>query len=99
MSSNSLVQSISPVPSSLELPPEANVVAPPVDTLAAELPVSGLRWEDFERLCLRLARTQSDVVGARLYGTAGQSQAGIDLFAHLSGTRPYRVYQCKRVEK
>ena len=89
---------LSPVPTRLALPPQADFVDPPIDTLHAELPLRELRWEDFERLCLRLARTQSDVLGARLYGTAGQDQEGIDLFAHLEGPKPYRVYQCKRVE-
>jgi NACHT domain len=86
------------LPSRLELPPQADV-APPVDTRPAELPLASLRWDDFERLCLQLARTRSDVVGARQYGVPGQSQGGIDLFAHLEGPKPYRVYQCKRVDK
>lgn len=86
-----------PVPTWLEVPPTTDI-APPVDTLAVSLPISKLTWEDFERLCLRLARVQSDVVGARMYGTPGQSQGGIDLFAHLSESEKYRVYQCKRVK-
>lgn len=63
------------------------------------MPVASLRWDDFERLCLQLARTRSDVVGARQYGIPGQNQEGIDPFAHLEGPKRYRVYQCKRVEK
>jgi hypothetical protein len=76
----------------------STAMSPPVDSLASELPIGSLSWENFERLCLRLARLESDVVGARLYGTAGQAQEGIDLYAPLlSAPGFYRVYQCKRV--
>lgn len=65
-----------------------------METLAEGLPYEALRWEDFERLCLRYARTESDIEHADQYGERGQDQAGIDLYARL-GNGEYRVYQCK----
>ena len=85
------------VPTWLDVPPNSDI-PPPVDTLDASLPVSALSWQDFERLCVRLARLQSDVVGAQLYGSAGQAQEGIDLYARFGAPERYRVYQCKRVK-
>jgi hypothetical protein len=63
------------------------------------LPFGDLRWDDFERLCLRLARSDHEVEDARRYGTPGQDQYGIDLFARRAGTSGYTVYQCKKVER
>ncbi|HEY9225760.1 MAG TPA: NACHT domain-containing protein, partial [Gemmatimonadaceae bacterium] len=66
--------------------------------MADELPLQMLSWQDFERLCLQLARRESDVVSARLYGEPGQEQSGIDFYARLAASEQYRVYQCKRVK-
>jgi hypothetical protein len=74
--------------------PSSSEIPPPVETRAGGLPYESLRWEDFERLCLRCARNESDVVRAQLYGERGQDQAGIDLYARLMNGQ-YRVYQCK----
>jgi hypothetical protein len=87
---------IDALPAWLELPPKP-AVAPPIVTAAAELPIAELSWVDFERLCLQLARLESDVIGARLYGTAGQAQHGIDLYGRTAHSDEYRVYQCKQV--
>src|SRR4051794_37844018 len=81
------------LPSYLATPPGSDV-PPPVETNAEGLPYGSLHWEDFERLCLRCARTASDIERAQLYGQRGQDQAGIDLFARLASGK-YRVYQCK----
>src|SRR6266516_4699184 len=89
---------IEAIPGWLELPPTSSV-EPPVVATSADLPINALVWSDFERLCLQMARRQSDVVGARLYGTPGQEQEGIDLYARIGGADVYRVYQCKRVTK
>jgi hypothetical protein len=80
----------------LEVPPGP----PPVTSVARlqTLPFQALRWDDFERLCLRLARLDHDVEDARRYGVAGQSQYGIDLYARHSGADDYTVYQCKKVD-
>lgn len=85
----------STVPSYPNTPPRSKV-RPPVDTRAQELPFGELAWEDFERLCLRLARHEGDVLHCQLYGTRGRNQEGIDIYARLKGPATYRVYQCKR---
>ncbi len=87
-----------PVPGRLEMPPTQSV-DPPVQTLAQTLPVAALRWEDFERLCLRLARLNASVEYCQLYGVRGQKQEGIDLYARSNGGGDYAVYQCKRVAR
>jgi hypothetical protein len=54
MRSAPVQHSSSAVPAYLNTPP-LTVVNPPVVTRAQELPFGELAWEDFERLCLRLA--------------------------------------------
>ena len=81
----------------LELPPGAPPVT--VVTRLQTLPFWDLRWDDFEKLCLRLARSDHEVEDARRYGVPGQDQYGIDLFARRAGTGVYTVYQCKKVER
>ncbi|MGH7778484.1 MAG: hypothetical protein ACREQR_01480 [Candidatus Binataceae bacterium] len=85
------------VPAWLETPP-ASAVALPVQTTAQELPVHQLRWDDFERLCLRLVRYEADIEHCQLYGTRGQEQHGIDIFGRHPGGTSYSLYQCKRVQ-
>lgn len=72
---------------------------PPVETRLQELPFRELEWKNFEKLCLRLINREAKAQYCRLYGTPGQGQEGIDIFAktHLIDTT-YRVYQCKKVE-
>jgi energy-coupling factor transporter ATP-binding protein EcfA2 len=55
-----------------------------------------LTWENFEKLCLRLASREARVEHCQLYGIRGQDQDGIDLYARLSFGAKYRVYQCKK---
>ena len=88
------VEDLACLPSYLHCPPRSRC-SPPVQTRAQELPFGELAWEDFERLCLRLARLEADVVHCQLYGTPGQKQEGIDLFAATRTSRKYRAYQCK----
>src|SRR5439155_21135732 len=85
------------VPRSLEVDPDA-WLASPVESLIQELPFSELRWENFERLCLRLARLDGTVETSRRYGIPGQNQHGIDLDARSPPKPKYRVDQCKRAE-
>jgi energy-coupling factor transporter ATP-binding protein EcfA2 len=82
-------------PSWLQTPPSSHVV-PPVSTRAQELPFGSLSWENFERLCLRLASRAARVEHCQLYGIRGQDQEGIDLYARPSFGAKYRVYQCKK---
>jgi len=87
-------QTIGPPPLRLDTPATA-ILRPPTTTQLQELPFRELTWEDFERLCLRLAREEAEVEYCRQYGTKGQSQAGIDLYARKPRwspeNRPYVV--------
>jgi len=85
------------VPSWLETPPLSKI-DPPVETRKQELPFGELTWEDFERLCLRLVRLESNVEHCQLYGVRGQKQEGIDIYARKTSADKYSVYQCKRVK-
>lgn len=85
------------IPSWLETPPLSQV-NPPIETRLQELPFGELSWEDFERLCLRLARLEANVEHCQLYGESGQKQEGIDIYARHRFAEKYRVYQCKRVK-
>ena len=76
----------------------------PVQTLNQLLPLSLLRWEDFERLCLRLLRTDVGAVRAALYGLPGQVQQGIDMYAiapfapsERANPRRYVTLQSRRI--
>ena len=83
------------IPQWLESDPSTHP-RPPATARLQELPYGELSWGDFERLCLRLARASSDIEGCRIYGTAGQSQGGIDFYARKKLDEKYTVYQCKR---
>jgi hypothetical protein len=71
-------------------------VEPPVDTLEQELPFGKLSWQNFERLCLKLAATDGDAEYYRLYGTEGQEQGGIDVYVRRKSTTKYATWQSKR---
>jgi hypothetical protein len=77
-------------------PPDNAEIAPPIDTLAQELPFGGLTWQNFERLCRSLASFDGDVEYCRLYGTAGQEQGGIDIYVRRTSTAKYASWQSKR---
>src|SRR5579871_6872680 len=76
--------------------PDIDDIAPPVDTLEQELPFDQLSWQNFERLCLKLAATDGDAESFRLYGTEGQEQAGIDIYVRRKLTTKYATWQSKR---
>ena len=89
-------QPLQPIPAWIGSDPVEHPKPPAVSRLQ-ELPFGEITWDDFERLCLRLARLASDVeYSCRPYGTAGQFQGGIDLYARHDGASKYVVYQCKR---
>lgn len=67
-----------------------------MDTAEQLLPLDHLAWENFERLCYRLIRLDATYEHARLFGTRGQDQCGIDIFARKPD-RTYATYQCRRV--
>jgi hypothetical protein len=80
------------------LAPVACEHRPPVRTSARLLPFGELDPADFERLCVALAMEDGEPERCRLYGTPGQAQGGIDLYARLPSGR-YATYQCKRYKK
>ena len=80
-------------------PPDAAEIAPPVDMHAQELPFGEITWQNFERLCFRLASLDSDVEYSRLYGTAGQEQGGIDIYVRHDKAKSYSVWQSKKRKK
>ena len=86
---------LTPPPAWLRTPPSSHP-APPAITRTQELPFGSLAWEDFERLCLRLASREARVEHCQRYGVRGQAQQGIDLYARMSFGSKYRVYQCKK---
>ena len=61
------------------------------------LPFGELTWENFERLCYRLAGRAERVEHVARYGRSGQAQQGIDLFARMANGK-YEVWQAKRYE-
>jgi hypothetical protein len=79
----------------LELP-DAGDLPPPVETHEQELPFGKNTWQNFERLCLRLAGTDGDVEYCRLYGTEGREQGGIDIYVRRRSTIRYATWQSKR---
>jgi len=75
---------------------DADDIRPPVETLKQELPFGELTWQNFERLCLRIAGTDGDAECCRLYGTEGQAQGGIDIYVRRRSTPKYATWQSKR---
>jgi hypothetical protein len=59
------------------------------------LPFGELTWENFERLCYRLAGKAERVEYVARYGRPGQAQQGIDLFTRMANGK-YEVWQVKR---
>ncbi|MBO9436998.1 NACHT domain-containing protein [Ruegeria sp. R13_0] len=59
------------------------------------LPFGSLSWENFERLCYRLALKQGVFDHVARYGRQGQAQQGIDIYARTPDGR-YSVWQAKR---
>lgn len=76
-------------------PPDGVPPAPPVITRVQCLPFGELTWENFERLCHRLAALEGDVEYCARYGRQGEAQAGIDVYARQVNGR-YQCLQAKR---
>jgi hypothetical protein len=74
-------------------------ISPPVQTKAQVLPLEKLSWENFERLCYRLAVRSGDAIDARIYGVPGQLQMGIDVLVRVADAGKYVAWQCKRYKK
>jgi archaellum biogenesis ATPase FlaH len=82
------------IPSRLSIIPSSKV-NPPVETRVQTLPFKELTWQDFEKLCYRLAKIEGDVEHCQQYGNQGDTQHGIDIYSRISRSDKYRVYQCK----
>ena len=95
----------SETPSWLMTPATSGGLPLPVQTHSQLLPLAQLGWDDFERICFRLLRTQViGAVRAAIYGVPGQAQRGIDMYAvaaaspaDASYTRPYVTLQSRRI--
>jgi len=73
-----------------------SVPAAPVETRSQVLPLNQLSWENFERLCYRLALREASVADCRRYGIQGQEQQGIDIYVRRTSDGGYSTWQCKR---
>ncbi|HVU26858.1 MAG TPA: restriction endonuclease [Verrucomicrobiae bacterium] len=85
----------------VDIPPKPNNAASslPISTRLQRLPLADLRWEDFERLCVRLVKKDPDAEYAQSYGVPGQNQEGIDLYVRKRSNGRYEVWQSKRYQK
>ena len=81
----------------LYAPPDRVPVHAPVSTRTQVLPFGELTWENFERLCHRLAGQNERIEHVARYGRSGQAQQGIDIFVRLANGK-YEVWQAKRYE-
>src|SRR5260370_12597401 len=79
----------------LELPHNDDI-EPPVDPREQVLPFGKLSWQNFERLCRRLASMDGDAEYCRLYGTEGQEQGAIDIYVRRRSTPNYATSQPTR---
>lgn len=86
--------------------PAGPLPEPPVETNLQVLPLGQLGWPDAEKLFLRLLETVRPVTYAKLFGTPGQGQQGIDAYARLpldltasdATGRDYITLQSRRVQ-
>jgi len=78
-------------------PPDRLPQNPPTATLKDTLPFGDLTWENFEKLCHRLASLSETVADARLYGRRGQGQQGIDIYVRKKNSK-YEIWQAKRYQ-
>ncbi|MCA0199888.1 MAG: NACHT domain-containing protein [Proteobacteria bacterium] len=81
----------------LHVPPDKVPDRPPVETKVQELPFGDLTWENFERICLRIASLSERAEFVVRYGRKGQKQEGIDIFVRTSSGK-YDVWQAKKYE-
>ena len=79
----------------LNAPPDQVPADPPSVTRPQVLPFGELTWENFERLCYRIAGQSERVEYVARYGRQGQAQQGIDIFARSKAGK-YEVWQVKR---
>jgi len=85
-------------PAWLVSPPTGEEPKPPAASRPSELPFLALGWENFERLCRRLADASGTVEKAWAYGSSGYGQLGIDVLVR-GKDGSYEVWQSKRYKQ
>lgn len=75
--------------------PSNSIINPPIDATSDTLPIEKLTWEDFEKLCLRIAQIQHGIDDCEIYGIKGEKQNGIDIYGRNKNEK-YTSYQCKK---
>jgi hypothetical protein len=83
------------LPNHLWIPPTP-IGRPPVAPRVQTLPFLELSWENFERLCLKVASIIDGLEDPRLFGERGESQGGIDFWGWIA--REPAVYQARKLE-
>jgi Restriction endonuclease len=76
------------------------MVLPPVSPRPDKLPLNdpNFSWDRFESFCLDFISKLPEVRNCHRYGTQGDSQKGIDIFADLENGERW-AFQCKQYEK
>lgn len=86
-----------PLPTRLLVPGIADQIRQPVEApRTQQLPLGELSFENLQRLSVRLLTAMKSAIQCQEYGTPGQKQDGIDLYARLPGQSKIEVWQCKR---
>lgn len=74
----------------------------PIHSSITEIPFNkwekDFTWQKFERMCQDLAEAEFQVKEIRPYGSLGDNQEGIDIYAFDQVERKYITLQCKRVK-
>jgi hypothetical protein len=81
----------------LGIPNSDSRPAAPIRPNIQALPYGGISWQFFELLCCRLLWKDSELRGARRYGTQGSEQQGIDIFSYRPQKAKFTVCQSKNV--
>lgn len=76
------------------------MVLPPATPRLDRLPLNypSFSWDDFEKFCFGFIDLLPRVEKCHRYGTQGDSQKGIDIFADLESGEIW-AFQCKKHEK
>jgi hypothetical protein len=74
----------------------------PISSRVSEIPFNkfpkDFTWERFEDLCKALAKEEYKIQEIRPFGTKGDNQEGIDIYAYDINKKKYLTIQCKRVK-
>ena len=71
----------------------------PASSKVQTLPLGEMPWENFQGLCLSLARGHYSELDWWIYGEQGHKQDGVDLLGMPRTRGKYVVMQCKRVKR